>query len=170
MFHPNRKSAVRRSGLAATALLATLNHGSISPALAQNSEPAASADTLEEVVVSASRIDRAGFTAPTPTVVVGAETLESRATVNVGDVLNEIPAFRSTNTPSGGGIGNTGAQLADLRGLTAQRTLVLLDKMRLPATNLPGTTVVIATHDIALMDQYDCRRLVLHDGRLHAYD
>ncbi|MGH6663940.1 MAG: cell division ATP-binding protein FtsE, partial [Pseudolabrys sp.] len=27
-----------------------------------------------------------------------------------------------------------------------------------------------ATHDIALMDQYDARRLVLHDGRLHIYD
>src|SRR3978361_1600596 len=34
--------------------------------------------------------------------------------------------------------------------------------------NKSGTTVVIATHDITLMDQYDCRRLVLHDGRLHA--
>jgi cell division transport system ATP-binding protein len=33
-----------------------------------------------------------------------------------------------------------------------------------------GTSVVIATHDIALMDQYDARRLVLHDGRLHIYD
>ena len=33
-----------------------------------------------------------------------------------------------------------------------------------------GTTIVIATHDIALMDQVDARRLVLHDGRLHAYD
>jgi len=30
--------------------------------------------------------------------------------------------------------------------------------------------VLIATHDISLMDQYDCRRLVLHEGRLHAYD
>ena len=141
MFRSNRKSAARRSGLAGIALLTTLNCGSISSALAQTSESAASSDKLEEIVVSASRIDRAGFTAPTPTTVIGIETLESRATINVGDVLNEIPAFRSTNTPSAGGIGNTGAQLADLRGLTAQRTLVLLDKMRLPATNLPGTTV-----------------------------
>jgi len=29
---------------------------------------------------------------------------------------------------------------------------------------------VIATHDIALMDQYDARRLVLHQGRLHIYE
>jgi cell division transport system ATP-binding protein len=33
-----------------------------------------------------------------------------------------------------------------------------------------GTSVVIATHDIALMDQFDARRLVLHEGRLHVYD
>lgn len=37
--------------------------------------------------------------------------------------------------------------------------------------NKLGTTVIIATHDIALMDQYDhARRLVLNDGRLHIYD
>ena len=47
----------------------------------------------------------------------------------------------------------------------AQRLLRLFIEL-----NKSGTTVVIATHDITLMDQYDCRRLVLHDGRLHAYD
>ena len=36
--------------------------------------------------------------------------------------------------------------------------------------NKSGTSVVIATHDIALMDQFDARRLVLHEGRLHVYD
>jgi cell division transport system ATP-binding protein len=36
--------------------------------------------------------------------------------------------------------------------------------------NKSGTSVVIATHDIALMDQVDARRLVLHEGRLHVYD
>jgi cell division transport system ATP-binding protein len=36
--------------------------------------------------------------------------------------------------------------------------------------NRLGTSVVIATHDIALMDEFDARRLVLHEGRLHVYD
>ena len=36
--------------------------------------------------------------------------------------------------------------------------------------NRLGTSVVIATHDIALMDEYDARRLVLHEGRLHVYE
>jgi cell division transport system ATP-binding protein len=37
--------------------------------------------------------------------------------------------------------------------------------------NRSGTTVVIATHDLGLMDQHDeARRLVLKDGRLSIYD
>ncbi|MGE0523735.1 MAG: cell division ATP-binding protein FtsE [Variibacter sp.] len=47
----------------------------------------------------------------------------------------------------------------------AQRLLRLFVEL-----NRSGTSIVIATHDIALMDQFDARRLVLHEGRLHAYD
>jgi cell division transport system ATP-binding protein len=47
----------------------------------------------------------------------------------------------------------------------AQRLLRLFIEL-----NKSGTSVVIATHDIALMDQYDARRLVLHEGRLHTYE
>src|SRR5436190_2081220 len=36
--------------------------------------------------------------------------------------------------------------------------------------NKSGTAVVIATHDITLMDQYDARRMVLHQGRIHFYE
>lgn len=33
-----------------------------------------------------------------------------------------------------------------------------------------GTSVIIATHDMGLMDQYQARRLVLNEGRLQIYD
>jgi len=36
--------------------------------------------------------------------------------------------------------------------------------------NRLGTSVVIATHDLALMDQYDARRLVLNAGNVEVYD
>jgi len=36
--------------------------------------------------------------------------------------------------------------------------------------NKSGTSVVIATHDIGLMDLIDARRLVLHEGRMHVYE
>jgi cell division transport system ATP-binding protein len=47
----------------------------------------------------------------------------------------------------------------------AQRLLRLFVEL-----NKSGTSVVIATHDVALMDQFDARRLVLHEGRLHVYE
>ncbi|MFZ1681267.1 MAG: cell division ATP-binding protein FtsE [Rhizobiaceae bacterium] len=36
--------------------------------------------------------------------------------------------------------------------------------------NRLGTSVVIATHDLTLMDQVDARRMVLSEGRLEIYD
>ncbi|MEM7299974.1 MAG: cell division ATP-binding protein FtsE [Pseudomonadota bacterium] len=47
----------------------------------------------------------------------------------------------------------------------AQRLLRLFDEL-----NKLGTSVVIATHDLALMDQYHARRLVLDDGFIRIYD
>lgn len=109
--------------------------------LAQDGTNAPTDDDAGEIVVTASRIDRAGFTAPTPTTVVGTATLEQRAAVNVADVLNEVPSFRRSAAPEGGGIANSGANNVDLRGLTPIRTLVLLDRMRLPGVTIPGQTI-----------------------------
>jgi iron complex outermembrane receptor protein len=115
------------------------------PAPAQSGAAVPAQGTMQSVVVSASRIDRAGYSAPTPTTTIGAATLEQRAIVNVGDLLNEVPAFRASSTPAAGGIGNNGSILADLRGLTPVRTMVLLNRARLPKTIYPdartsGTT------------------------------
>lgn len=152
MKHHSSRPAVKCSVIAIHSALAALGALAMSvPAHAQTetSAPAAPVESqapgaapaapasgqVQSVVVSASRIDRAGYSAPTPTVSIGAATLEQRATVNIGDILNEIPSFRGSQTPAGGGIGNSGQTLADLRGLGATRTLVLLDRHRLPQTN-----------------------------------
>lgn len=47
----------------------------------------------------------------------------------------------------------------------ARRLLRLFQEL-----NRLGTAVVIATHDIALMDQFDSRRMVLEGGRLEIYE
>ena len=47
----------------------------------------------------------------------------------------------------------------------ARRLLRLFVEM-----NRSGTSIVLATHDLALMDQVDARRMVLAEGQLHVYD
>jgi len=115
-------------------------------AFAQGATPAES--EAAQIVVTASRISRDGYTAPTPTTVVGQEFVQQRAIANIGDALNAVPAFRAAVSPNAGGLGNTGAFLADLRGLGAARTLVLLDRARLPQTMIPGVTTSAGTTDL----------------------
>lgn len=88
--------------------------------------------TVQEFVVTSSRIDRAGFEAPTPTTVVGAAELREGARPNIAAVLNDLPQFRATFNPGNTAVSAnlSGSQSADLRGLGATRTLVLLNGHR----------------------------------------
>jgi len=82
-------------------------------------------------VSAASRIDRIGFIAPTPTVVIGEVELQQSHRNNLGAVLNDMPTFVPVATPDTTvtTTGN-GATNANLRGLGSSRTLVLLDGRR----------------------------------------
>ena len=111
--------------------------------LGEDNSPAGSGPAASEVVITGSRIVANGFTAPTPVSVVGAERLQERAATNVGDVLNELPAFRGTQTPAAQGLtgGYVGGRLLDLRGLGPVRTLVLVDgKRAFSEAGVPGAS------------------------------
>jgi outer membrane receptor protein involved in Fe transport len=94
---------------------------------------------LDDVVVTASRVSREGFNAPTPTTVIGELQLEARGFTNITDAINETPVFRASNGPATaqrGGASSGGSSL-DLRGLNGgvARTLVLIDGRRhVPST------------------------------------
>lgn len=96
--------------------------------------------TAAEIIVTGSRIATSGFNAPTPVSVMGAERLAERGAANIGDALNELPAFRSTQTPASTGLsaaaGYIGGRILDLRGLGSVRTLTLVDGKRF----VPSTT------------------------------
>lgn len=94
----------------------------------------------EPIVVTGSRIVRSGFTAPTPVTQIGSERLELTAAANVGEALAQLPAFRATTSPTSGGItiGAGGARTVDLRGLGAQRSLVLVDGRRFVPSTVAG--------------------------------
>jgi cell division transport system ATP-binding protein len=104
-----------------------------------------------------------------------AEVVELLNWVGLGDRMGALPPVLS---------GGEKQRAAIARAIVARPQLLLADEptgnvdptlaqrlLRLfIELNKSGTTVVIATHDIALMDQYEARRLVLHEGRLHVYD
>lgn len=101
-------------------------------------DPNAPSEGDKDIVVTGSRL-ATGFTSPTPVSVIGADRLQQRAAVNIGDALNELPAFRATNTPASGELtpaaGYVGGRILDLRGLGSVRTLTLVDGKRfVPAT------------------------------------
>lgn len=94
---------------------------------------------VSEVVVTGSRIPRAGFDTLQPAQTVNAATLEDRGFINVGDALNEVSAFGpagSNNTGQQSGQ-NIGQQFVNLYNLGAQRTLVLVNGRRFVSGNAP---------------------------------
>lgn len=100
-----------------------------------------SGDTLEAITVTGSRIARAdGYEAPTPVSVLGAEELNKMATVTIADSVNRLPAFTNSQTPrnrsSNISSGTAGTNILNLRGLGANRTLVLQDGKRLVGSTI----------------------------------
>ena len=102
------------------------------------------AEELEEVVVS-TRIVRDGYKAPTPTSVLGLEEIQASAPKNIADLVNQLPSFAGSNTPSlttgSVGAGLAGINSLNLRALSnnsLNRTLVLLDGRRVPASAATG--------------------------------
>lgn len=92
--------------------------------------------TEEEVVVTGSRIARAGFDQPTPTTVLGDVELRQGARPNIQQILNDQPQFRPTVTPQvSNGNTSTGTAPVDLRGLGIERTLILIENRRFVGRN-----------------------------------
>lgn len=99
--------------------------------------------TLDAVRVTGSRVMSAGFESPTPVTSITQEQIQAEAPNNIVDFINTLPAMSNTRSPTQGNnaisSGATGMSLLDLRGLGADRTLVLVDGRRHVGSTLQGS-------------------------------
>ena len=95
---------------------------------------------LEEITVTGSRIVRRDLDAASPIMTVDTERLENSSTISIESVLNQLPQFvpdstqfDSVNVASGAV--TPGIASVSLRGIGANRTLVLIDGRRAQPVN-----------------------------------
>lgn len=109
------------------------------------------ANSAPDIVVTGSRITISGFTAPTPTQVIGAAEITRNAEPNVFTTVAQLPSLQgSTGTSvnvNSTSSGLQGLSSFSLRGLGPIRTLTLLDGQRVVGANVTGVP------DISLFPQ-----------------
>jgi iron complex outermembrane recepter protein len=103
--------------------------------LAQDADAASSepVTSVEEIIITGSRIARPNLEQPAPVATVSREAIETAGTANLGDIIAELPGLSSTDTVRGNAdsYGDSGGlNFANLRSLGASRTLTLVNGLR----------------------------------------
>ncbi|MGO1073561.1 TonB-dependent receptor domain-containing protein [Lysobacter sp. CA199] len=101
------------------------------PAAAESKSASSAPTDLDRMIVTGSRIRRAGFDTLEPATVVTKDYIANRGLTNVADALNEIPGFGTGVTPEGGqATFGTGVNFVNRFGLGTNRTLTLVNGRR----------------------------------------
>lgn len=125
-------------GTAVVAGIALASYGKLAAAQTQGDDQAdaTEGEEIEQIVVTGSRIRRLDFVSNSPVLTVSGDQVWLQGAINVEEFLNELPQLipglnQTSNNPGLGGIA-----ALDLRGLGANRTLILVNGHRItPATN-----------------------------------
>jgi len=144
-----------KSTVSVLALLASLF--SVPVCVQQASAQAAGTpESTESVTVTGSRVISDIANSPTPITAVSTEQLLATTPSTIADGLNKLPIFQNSNSSrnlSSGG-GNSSGDFLNLRNFGPQRTLVLMDGMRLQPSNQDGS-VDVSTLPQMLMSRVD---------------
>jgi iron complex outermembrane receptor protein len=109
-----------------------------------------------DILVTGSRLP-SGFTTPTPVTAVSSDQLRSVGPNLLSDALIQLPAFRnsaSARTQAGSTLRENGASFLNLRGLSPQRTLVLVNGRRTVTSGTLGA-VDVNTIPQAVVDRVE---------------
>ncbi|HYF22189.1 MAG TPA: TonB-dependent receptor [Caulobacteraceae bacterium] len=171
--------AVRKSLLLTTSMIAGLAVLAPSFAYAQDAapseEPAAeeAGEAEEEIVVTGSRIRRNEFTSPSPVQILTSEQATLEGMADTGELLQSSslaagsPQVNSIISSAFVTDGGPGAQTISLRGLGANRTLVLLNGRRAGPAGVRGG---VSAFDLNVIPQSAIERIeILKDGASSVY-
>lgn len=145
----------KRKYLFGTTIIAGLA-ASVAPVLAQTATPNSSASapqteattTIEEVVVTGSRIRRDPTTVAAPVIQISGDVLRETGQATLIDFLATIPALSNSLVPSdttGSGLNDGGLEFANLRSLGSGRTLTLIDGRRHVGSSAGTLSVDVTT-------------------------
>jgi iron complex outermembrane recepter protein len=136
-----------------TALLSSAVIAVSMPTMAQQ-QSAASDTKLEEIVVTGSRIARPNDVSTSPIAVVSFEELTSKSDVTLEGYLNSLPQIAPSGTSTSNNPPNSGQANISLRGLGANRNLVLVDGRR-PMVSDSNVRVDVNTIPQALIESVE---------------
>ena len=156
------QAAADQSGLPAT----TRSADPAAPAQLPGAQTAPGAsserDTPADIVVTGTRITSSGFSAPTPTTVIGEEAIAKNAQPNIFTTITQLPSLQGSTGATTGTFstssGQQGLSSFSLRGLGAIRTLTLLDGQRVVGANVTGVP------DISMFPQLLVKRVDVVTG------
>ncbi|MEQ1755045.1 MAG: TonB-dependent receptor [Micropepsaceae bacterium] len=106
------------------------------PAVAQDA--GTEAQSVEKVTVTGSRLKKRDYSTTSPVTTIGSQTFELTQTNSVEKLLNDLPQLVPGNTFTSNNAGGEDFATIDLRGLGANRTLVLVNGNRLPMSSTSG--------------------------------
>ncbi len=156
-------------GLSVASLLASAQTAAPTPPA---SDDAAEEELLPEVSITGSRIRKDAYTSASPVQIITSERSTLEGLSDTAQVLQESAVASGSgqiNTLFGGYLvdGGPGVQTLSLRGLGAQRTLILLNGRRLPPAGVGGT---VGPVDLNIIPNSIVNRIeLLKDGASSIY-
>jgi outer membrane receptor protein involved in Fe transport len=112
--------------------------------------PPQAGSVTSDIVVTGSRIKRPNEASASPIVTTTLEELKSSAGQTLGDLLGNLPSLRTSTTFT-----NDNINVLDLRGLGANRTLVLVNGKRQVGALEGEASVDVETIPLALLQRVD---------------
>lgn len=128
------------------------------PAGAHAQVSGSQAASVEELIVTGSRIPRPNLDQPTPVSTVSQQMLQNAGTQNLGNIIAELPAlsFSGTVRANGNSFGDAGGlNFPNLRDLGTSRTLTLVDGHRHVPGDAGDSAVDLNSIPAALVDRVE---------------